>query len=90
MKHTSIKLSIAEGRGLEPLRAFARLFSRQVPYHSAQPSFSFINSVYIFFLIFQGSLENKKHPNALVFFVFSFYSGSSGFGGSSFLWDFLE
>ena len=31
--------NLAEGRGLEPLRAFARLFSRQVPYHSAQPSF---------------------------------------------------
>ena len=28
----------AVGRGLEPLRAFARRFSRPVPYHSAQPT----------------------------------------------------
>lgn len=31
---------LAEGGGLEPPRAFARLFSRQVHYHSANPPLS--------------------------------------------------
>ena len=59
---------MAEGRGLEPLRAFARLFSRQVPYHSAQPSlllelfqYSLFNLIFQFYFLTNFFLDNVLH-----------------------------